>query len=287
MYTQLKYPTDFLSTAVYDSLYTRNSLSPVVQTLNYKGSSTFLSSATSNYRDWGNHVLTPETVVTQLLSYPADTRLHYHAYDSRGNILWVSKDSGVNTSFIWDYQSSYPIAKIVNADTSSIAYTSFEADGKGRWTFTGTHTLNTASPTGMYYYYLGQTGGSISKTGLSTTGSYVVSYWSSTGASYSVTGSTAVVQGKTINGWTYFEHTVTGVSSVTITGTGNIDELRLYPSNAQMTTYTYTPLIGMTSSCDIDNRVTYYYYDPLGRLKVVKDQDGNIVKTYDYHYQGQ
>jgi YD repeat-containing protein len=66
-----------------------------------------------------------------------------------------------------------------------------------------------------------------------------------------------------------------------------VDELRLYPQNAQMTTYTYNSLVGMSSQCDIDNRVTYYYYDSLGRLKVVKDQDGNIVKTYQYHYKGQ
>jgi len=44
--------------------------------------------------------------------------------------------------------------------------------------------------------------------------------------------------------------------------------------------------VGMTSQCDVDNRVTYYFYDPLARLKYVKDQDGNIIKTYQYHYQG-
>jgi len=281
--TQLLYPTDFLSTPVYDSLYTRNSLSPVVEQLDYKDSG-FLSSATTNYNYWGNGVILPQTVTTQLLTNPVDTRLHFHGYDPRGNLLWVSKDSGASSSFIWDYKSTYPIAKCTNADTTSIAYTSFEADGTGRWTFSGSATAGSNCPTGNYYYYLGQ--GSISKTGLLSGNSYVVSYWSSTGSSYTVTGSTSVVQGKTINGWTYFEHTVTGTSTVTVSGSGNIDELRLYPSGAQMTTYTYTPLVGMTSQCDVDNRVTYYFYDPLARLKYVKDQDGNIIKTYQYHYQG-
>ncbi len=87
--------------------------------------------------------------------------------------------------------------------------------------------------------------------------------------------------------WTYFEHTVTGTSTVSITGGGDIDELRLYPANAQMTTYTYASEVGMTSACDVDNRATYYYYDTLGRLSYVKDQDGNIIKTYRYHYEGQ
>jgi len=52
-----------------------------------------------------------------------------------------------------------------------------------------------------------------------------------------------------------------------------------------MTTYTYLPSIGLSSECDVDNRVTYYQYDGLGRLQVEKDQDGNIIKTYQYHYQ--
>jgi YD repeat-containing protein len=66
-----------------------------------------------------------------------------------------------------------------------------------------------------------------------------------------------------------------------------IDELRLYPANAQMTTYTYSPLKGMTSNCDVDSRVIYYNYDGLGRLRYTRDQDGNILKTIEYHYQQQ
>jgi hypothetical protein len=52
-----------------------------------------------------------------------------------------------------------------------------------------------------------------------------------------------------------------------------------------MVTYTYTPLLGMTSACDVDNKITYYFYDGLGRLKWIKDQDLNIIKTIQYHYQ--
>jgi YD repeat-containing protein len=63
--------------------------------------------------------------------------------------------------------------------------------------------------------------------------------------------------------------------------------LRFYPQGAQMTTYTYTPLVGMSSECDVDNRISYYYYDALGRLRYAKDQDGNILKTIEYHYYGQ
>ena len=127
--------------------------------------------------------------------------------------------------------------------------------------------------------------------GLSAATTYVISYWTNTGNSDMVNGVTATTKGKsvTIKGdtWTYFEHVGSGITSATVTGSGNIDELRLYPATAQMTTYTYQPLVGMTTQCDVDNRVSYYYYDALGRLRYLKDQNGNIIKTYQYHYQGQ
>jgi YD repeat-containing protein len=208
----------------------------------------------------------------------------YYSF-ANGKPLQVLPRSGITTSYLWDYLNTEPIAKVTNAVQADIAYTSFESNGQGNWSFGGTIVTDPSSPTGNNCYALGS--GSISKTGLTATTTYVVSYWSKTGASYSVSGSTAVVQGKTIGAWTYFEHTVTGVTTETVSGTGNIDELRLYPSTAQMTTYTYTPLVGMTAQCDVDNRVTYYQYDALGRMKVILDQDHNVIKTVQYHYQGQ
>ena len=55
-------------------------------------------------------------------------------------------------------------------------------------------------------------------------------------------------------------------------------------SNAQVTTYTYKPLVGMTSQTDPKGMTTYYEYDDFQRLKIIKDQNGNIIKQYDYHY---
>ncbi|MFD2565704.1 hypothetical protein [Aquimarina rubra] len=57
-----------------------------------------------------------------------------------------------------------------------------------------------------------------------------------------------------------------------------------YFSKSQMVTYTYDPLIGMTSTTDVRNRTAYYEYDALHRLKQVKDQDGNILSANEYNY---
>ena len=63
--------------------------------------------------------------------------------------------------------------------------------------------------------------------------------------------------------------------------------LRTGLPNAQVTTYTYKPLVGITSETDPNGITTYYNYDNFNRLKTVKDYEGNIVSQYDYHYKNQ
>lgn len=57
--------------------------------------------------------------------------------------------------------------------------------------------------------------------------------------------------------------------------------------NIQITTYTYDPLIGMTSHTDPRGNIMYYEYDNFNRLKQVKDADGKILSENRYHYKGQ
>lgn len=59
--------------------------------------------------------------------------------------------------------------------------------------------------------------------------------------------------------------------------------LRSIP-NALVTTYTYNPLIGVTSITDPRGYTIYYEYDEFNRLKMVKDAEGNIVSKNEYNY---
>ena len=69
-------------------------------------------------------------------------------------------------------------------------------------------------------------------------------------------------------------------------------QLRNYFNNktALVTTYTYKPLVGVTSMTDPRGIVTYYEYDPFGRLEETYYYENNnftqkrIIESYKYHY---
>jgi YD repeat-containing protein len=63
--------------------------------------------------------------------------------------------------------------------------------------------------------------------------------------------------------------------------------LRSGLSGAQVSVYTYDPFAGILTMTDAKGKTTSYEYDSYERLKHLKDQDGNIVKSYDYHYKGE
>jgi hypothetical protein len=105
-------------------------------------------------------------------------------------------------------------------------------------------------------------------------GSYILSWWQ-----------------KPLGGsaWEYKEQelTLTTTNSANYSLGNNqllLDEVRLYPKGAHMNTYTYTPLVGMTGRCDERHQLTFYEYDGRYRLKLLRDNDRNILNTWEYNY---
>ena len=231
-------------------------------------------------------------VFTQDVNYKPAGNLKY----TNGQLTEQRKQDDIPVAYIWHYNSMFPVAEITNATHTSVAYTSFEGSpvtGFGNFTFSLNGNIHgflmgsEASPgiTGTRYFSL-TAGNIINKTNLTIGNKYIVSYWSQSGV-YTIAGVTAGFYriGKTLRGWVYHEHLVTAsATTISITGTGTIDELRLYPEKALMQTYTYKPFIGMSSSCTANNNITYYEYDGYNRLIFARDEEMNIVKNYQYNY---
>ncbi|MGN7812850.1 hypothetical protein ACTJIW_23975 [Flavobacterium sp. 22659] len=63
-----------------------------------------------------------------------------------------------------------------------------------------------------------------------------------------------------------------------------INTLRANLPNAMVTTYTYIPLVGVSTITDPKGQTTTYTYDSFGRLEFVKDNKGNILSENQYNY---
>ncbi len=63
-----------------------------------------------------------------------------------------------------------------------------------------------------------------------------------------------------------------------------INRIRTNLVNAQVTTYTYKPLIGVSAITDPRGERTSFHYDDFNRLEFVKDSQGNILKEHKYNY---
>lgn len=259
---QIKYPADFVSDpqigAISQSMDAANILLPVEQH-QLKGT-TVLSSSKTLYKNWrtsANPQIAPEFIQEKKGSGTYESRVQFFGYDDRSNVTGVSKVTDARRSYIWGYNKSYPIAEAINAAAGDIYYTSFEeVDGNST---EGDAKTGKKSRTGGFSKAL---------SGLSN-GAYTLSYWQKSGSSWALQTSNVTVA----NG------------SYTISLSGQVDEVRFYPAAAEMNTYTYEPLTGISSHCNAGNHISYYEYDSYGRLKLIRDQDGKILKQYDYQYQ--
>lgn len=282
-----KYPTDFPSDPVLSAMTAANMIAPVIEGTEKRGS-TEINKTNVTYQNNGapGGGFQPFKIQQRQTETNAmEDRILFSAYDDKGNLKEVSKALDGKISYLWDYNKSQVAAEVKNAAYTDIAYTSFEADSKGNFTYAGTVSANAAAPTGKMAYDLG-TGTITAPAAAALSKSYVVSYWSNNGAK-SVTGSSSLITGRSVGGWAYYEHKVSSLAAgTTISGSGLIDELRMYPSDALMTTYTCEPLVGITSQCDVNNRISYYEYDGLNRLSLIRDQNRNIAKKICYNYAG-
>jgi hypothetical protein len=190
-------------------------------------------------------------------------QVNFSKYDNYGNILQQQQKGSSAVSFQWGYNAEYPVAKVINSASNNFYHENFEES-------TG-NSAPTDSRTGVYSH----TGAYTKALSGLNAGNYVLSYWQKSGSVWLLVNTPVTITGST--------YTI-GASPVI---NSQIDDVLFYPADAQMSTYTYDSLVGMTSATDAKGLTTYYEYDGFQRLMNIKDKDGKIVKNYQYNYAGQ
>ena len=249
------------------TLLNNNRLTEIVEKTRFKNGSTPVSGEIYDFNNWGNNILLPQTISTQTGTSSFESRLTYNSYETNtGNVADVSKSGGPHTSYQWGYNHAYPVAMATNASAGDIFYDSFE-EGDG-------NTTSGDAKTGHYAF----SGSSYSKPiHITDAGSYNLTYWQWNGSAWTLQNS--VISVSPSGGTSYNNYTLS------FAFTNKIDDVRLYPLGSQMSTFTYDPLVGMTSSSDAKCEIVSYEYDAYQRLINIRDKDGNITKHYDYNYQ--
>lgn len=254
----------------------------------------------------------PTQLIPNVNYYKDRTFIEYNSAGLPKTVTANTKKSAV----LYDYENKLPTANILNASADDVSYTSFETENKGNWSYDEQYAISDFSPTGKSCFQFPQTTTSL-LSGLlkgynytSQTGDtpYTLSFWCKGGTPFILKTTTdnnlfyqpaAATLTKTYQnaatGWTYYEYSVANARRVVLSNQmvieGNatgapkrflLDEVRLYPSNARLQTTTYDPLVGKTSECDSNGRITYYSYDGLGRLKMIRDENRNVIKAYEY-----
>lgn len=212
--SRIFFPTDLPSrTTAEQSLVDLHRIATPIRTesiVKAKTGGAELSKVTNatQFKNWGNNIITPELVQTATNNNPLETETQFISYDNNGNPTEVVEKDGLRVAYLWGYNNEYPVARVVGSDYNTV---------KG---FVNLTMLANA-----------------------------------------------------------YQHTDQQIRT-------ELQKIRtgLVSTSASVTTYTYKQLVGMSSQSDANGRVTYYEYDGMARLSLVRDHDNNILKKISYDY---
>jgi YD repeat-containing protein len=178
--------------------------------------------------------------------------------------------------------SNMPIGTYTLVYTANTTFGSYTFTTSMSYSFWGMGITNTGIKEFFYDGFEENAGGTV---GTSHTG---VKFWNSnyTTSFSPPTSRNYLIQWWNLSGgkWIYNQQAYTNGMVLT----GPVDDVRIFPTDAMMSTYTYYPtMLGLATEIGPNGKTLYYSYDRLGRLRMIKDQDGNVVKTIQYHYQNQ
>jgi len=268
--TDYLYPPDMVRTSqdptgVYANMVAANYTSPVIEMIK-KVNGIQLSLSRKDYKSYtplinysffkpDSSVVKYGTGITKMIDKFSD-------YDDYGHPATKLKNGIVPTAYVYGVNNNLLTAEVLNATKDEVFFDDFE-----KAIIDPGYVVTGAGHSGVQYFL----GDYIPNFQVPDNRAYVISFW------YHDTGST----------WKYKEQPYVRFQTILPTGANAIDDVCIYPADAQATTYGYNPLAGLTSMTDTNGNTTYYEYDDFQRLVNVKDRDGNIKTHYCYNYAGE
>jgi len=208
-------------------------------------------------------------------------------YDADLRITNVTDEQEQEQSFIRVAQGSERmVVNIVGAALDKVAYMGMEPEMAG-YHFSVAHGNQEqgAAFSGNYYVKAG----AVVTSSTMPVGRYLLTLYTKGQGNVSVNVGSQSVSGTSTSTWQYQQlelNITTPNTVVTITPASGValDEIRLHPVSSQMTSRTYYDWGGIRDMVDVKGQKLIYEYDIFLRLKAIKDLDGNILKTWNYHY---
>jgi hypothetical protein len=213
-------------------------------------------------------------------NYATETTLE--KYDAKENLIQLTGKNGITNSFLYDKHNAAPVVLASGVACDKLAWSGFENTNPvafgGVWTLPGTYSTTDFNAGKRSYNGIA----GINTAGFPAT-SYILSFWMKGGTGVTVNGGSAL---PVAAAWTLYETKITGGSNISIdTKGGLIDEVRIYPADAQLRTASYDQLIGANTATDVKNKPVFSEYDNLWRLHLVKDHNKDIVKRTNYEFE--
>ncbi|MEN9639472.1 MAG: hypothetical protein RLZZ262_1340, partial [Bacteroidota bacterium] len=215
-----------------------------------------------------------------------DDVLSVDAHNSTGQGRQYASSDDIHQVLL-QQDNQLPMGTVTNALFDEVAYTSFEGTSIG-WTLVDDQIVESSIEHEGVNWPIARTGNKsyqLNDVGVSASiphGQFILSMW--TKGPVSVSGVNAILklnEGPDDLGWHYVEYLLGNQSNssigITISGNSIIDELRLYPSDALISTASIDTRGRLVSTCDINNNVSRVFYNEKGLPYAKYDHWNDIV----------